>query len=97
MFGDISTKRKVFSAISKCALVRNGAIHTCIAEELDDNNYSLDDSSPQSRGTPSTIVKSMLGLSMGQKARSRWRFHTGKSFISLLSSFLFILLLLFNL
>jgi len=70
---DFSKRCQVYSAISNCLPVRNGATHTCIAEELDDNNHSLDNSSP------STIIKSMLALSIDQKLRSKMRFHTGSA------------------
>ena len=99
IFDDFSKSAKVYSVISKCVLVRLGAHHTCIVDELDDNDYSSSDNvSPQSRGTPSTFIKSMMALSIGQKLRSKLRFHTGKSFISLLCcSLFFILILFFNL
>ena len=94
IFNNFKARRKVHSTVSNCALVRTGALHICIPEELKDNNYmnlpafsnvassdstrSLSKSSSSRSETPANIIKSMIALSVGAKIRSKLRIHTGK-------------------
>jgi len=93
MFDDFSIKRKVLSALSTCLPFRLGALHICIPEEFEVNNYvntptlSSDDSSDSSTTkisslrsvVPANVIKSMIALSIGTKGRSKLRIHTGRS------------------
>ena len=98
LFEDFTSRSKCHSAISNCGLVRTGALHVCIPEELEDNKMmnvptliSYDDNSDSTvtttmslrSATPANVIKSMITLSISAKNRAKTRIHTGPSFVSL--------------
>ena len=90
VFDGFSIRGKSHARVSICIPARFGALHACIPEQKDLENSSLSKNGSSSHtATPSKIIKSMVALSIGQKNRSKLRFHAGAEYASLLSSFLF--------